>query len=195
MQKAKESEKSRILSAVDTLLEEFSSQMTNSFIKRYDDEQYMMVVEEEHLEKIIESRFSVLDDVRKIDTGGYPVTLSIGIGRGEKTLAESETSARQALDMALGRGGDQAAVKMGTTYEFYGGVSKGVEKRTKVKFADGRQIAMLELIKTADKVLVMGHKFGDLDCVGASAGMPAPSVRSAKRRLSSSTGRKTFPRR
>ena len=176
MQKAKESEKSRILSAVDTLLEEFSSQMTNSFIKRYDDEQYMMVVEEEHLEKIIESRFSVLDDVRKIDTGGYPVTLSIGIGRGEDTLAESEASARQALDMALGRGGDQAAVKMGTTYEFYGGVSKGVEKRTKVK---SRMVAnaMLELIKTADKVLVMGHKFGDLDCVGASAGM-ASAIRS-----------------
>ena len=150
--------------------------MTNSFIKRYDDEQYMMVVEEEHLEKIIESRFSVLDDVRKIDTGGYPVTLSIGIGRGEDTLAESETSARQALDMALGRGGDQAAVKMGTTYEFYGGVSKGVEKRTKVK---SRMVAnaMLELIKTADKVLVMGHKFGDLDCVGASAGM-ASAIRS-----------------
>ncbi len=195
MQKAKESEKSRILSAVDTLLEEFSSQMTNSFIKRYDDEQYMMVVEEEHLEKIIESRFSVLDDVRKIDTGGYPVTLSIGIGRGEDTLAESEASARQALDMALGRGGDQAAVKMGTTYEFYGGVSKGVEKRTKVK---SRMVAnaMLELMKTADKVLVMGHKFGDLDCASARRpGWPAPSVQSAKRRLSSSTGRKTSPRR
>lgn len=176
MQKAKESEKSRILSAVDTLLEEFSNQMTNSFIKRYDDEQYMMVVEEQHLEKIIESRFAVLDDVRAIETGGFPVTLSIGIGRGEETLAESEAAARQALDMALGRGGDQAAIKMGTTYEFYGGVSKGVEKRTKVK---SRMVAnaLLELIKTADKVLVMGHKFGDLDCVGASAGM-ATAIRS-----------------
>ena len=176
MQKARESEKSRILSAVDTLLEEFSSQMTNSFIKRYDDEQYMMVVEEQHLEKIIESRFSVLDDVRKIDTGGYPVTLSIGIGRGEETLSESEASARQALDMALGRGGDQAAIKMGTMYEFYGGVSKGVEKRTKVK---SRMVAnaLLELIRASDKVLVMGHKFGDLDCVGAAAGM-ATAIRS-----------------
>ncbi len=176
MQKAKESEKSRILSAVDTLLEEFSSQMTNSFIKRYDDEQYMMVVEEQHLEKIIESRFSVLDDVRKIETGGFPVTLSIGIGRGEETLSDSEASARQALDMALGRGGDQAAIKMGTMYEFYGGVSKGIEKRTKVK---SRMVAnaLLELIKASDKVLVMGHKFGDLDCVGAAAGM-ATAIRS-----------------
>lgn len=176
MQKAKESEKSRILSAVDSFLEDFSNKMTNSFIKRYDGEQFMMIVEEQHLEKIIENRFSLLDDVRKIETGGISVTLSIGIGRGEKTLAESEVSARQALDMALGRGGDQAAVKNGTLYEFYGGVSKGVEKRTKVK---SRMVAnaLMELIHNADKVLVMGHKFGDLDCVGASAGM-ATAIRS-----------------
>ena len=176
MQKAKESEKSRILSAVDTLLEEFSNKMTNSFIKRYDGEQFMMVVEEQHLEKIIESRFAILDDVRKIETGGIPVTLSIGIGRGEKNLAESESSARQALDMALGRGGDQVAIKNGTLDEFYGGVSKGVEKRTQVK---SRMVAnaLSELIQNADKVLVMGHKFGDLDCVGASAGM-ATAIRS-----------------
>ncbi len=104
------------------------------------------------------------------------MTLSIGIGRGEKTLAQSEASARQALDMALGRGGDQAAVKTGTLYEFYGGVSKGVEKRTKVK---SRMVAnaLSELIANADKVLIMGHKFGDLDCVGASVGM-ATAVRS-----------------
>lgn len=176
MQKAKESEKSRILSAVDSMLEDFSNKMTNSFIKRYDGEQFLMVVEEQHLEKIIQSRFSILDDVRKIESGGLSVTLSIGIGRGEKTLAESEVSARQALDMALGRGGDQAAIKTGTLYEFYGGVSKGVEKRTKVK---SRMVAnaLSELIANADKVLVMGHKFGDLDCVGASAGM-ATAIRS-----------------
>ena len=87
MQKAKESEKSRILSAVDSLLEDFSNKMTNSFIKRYDGEQFLMVVEEQHLEKIIQSRFSILDDIRKIESGGLSVTLSIGIGRGEKTLA------------------------------------------------------------------------------------------------------------
>ena len=176
MQKAKESEKSRILSAVDSMLEDFSNKMTNSFIKRYDGEQFLMVVEEQHLEKIIQSRFSILDDVRKIESGGLSVTLSIGIGRGEKTLAESEVSARQALDMALGRGGDQAAIKTGTLYEFYGGVSKGVEKRTKVK---SRMVAnaLSELIANADKVLIMGHKFGDLDCVGASAGM-ATAIRS-----------------
>ena len=112
-----------------------------------------------------------MDEIRKIQTdGNVPVTLSIGVGRGEPTLAQSEASARQALDMALGRGGDQAAIKNQSMYEFYGGVSKGVEKRTKVKTRIVAN-ALSELIQNADRVLVMGHKFGDLDCVGAAVGL------------------------
>lgn len=177
VQQARESEKSRIIGAIDSTLEDFIGRMTTSFIKRYDGDKFLMVVEERHLEKIIEGRFSILDEIRKIETNsGVSVTLSIGVGRGEETLAQSELSASQALDMALGRGGDQAAVKTRTQYEFYGGVSKGVEKRTKVK---SRIVAnaLSELIETADHVLVMGHKFGDLDCIGASVGM-ATAIRS-----------------
>ena len=91
------------------------------------------------------------------------------MGRGEKTLALSEASARQALDMALGRGGDQAAIKNQTVYEFYGGVSKAW-KREKGK-NPYRSHCPFELIQNADRVLVMGHKFGDLDCVGAAVGL------------------------
>ncbi|MDD6032620.1 MAG: DHH family phosphoesterase [Oscillospiraceae bacterium] len=177
MQQSRESEKSRIIGAIDSSLEDFIGRMTTSFIKRYEGDKFLMVVEERHLEKIIEGRFAILDEVRRIETNGStPVTLSIGVGRGEETLAQSEASARQALDMALGRGGDQAAIKNQSQYEFYGGVSKGVEKRTKVK---SRIVAnaLSELIETADHVLVMGHKFGDLDCVGAAVGM-ATAVRS-----------------
>lgn len=171
MQHAKESEKSRILGAIDSTLEDFISSMTTSFIKRFDGDKFLMVVEEQHLEKIIEGRFKILDDIRKIQTdGNIPVTLSIGIGRGESTLAKSEAAARQALDMALGRGGDQVAIKNQSMYEFYGGVSKGVEKRTKVKTRIVAT-ALSELIQNADRVLVMGHKFGDLDCVGAAVGL------------------------
>ena len=171
MQHAKESEKSRILGAIDSTLEDFISSMTTSFIKRFDGDKFLVVVEEQHLEKIIEGRFKILDNIRSIQTdGNIPVTLSIGVGRGEKTLALSEASARQALDMALGRGGDQAAIKNQTVYEFYGGVSKGVEKRTKVKTRIVAT-ALSELIQNADRVLVMGHKFGDLDCVGAAVGL------------------------
>lgn len=177
MQQAKESEKSRILGEIDTTLEEFISNMTSSFIKRYDGDKFLVVAEEQHLEKMIETRFGILDEIRKIQTAGnLPVTLSIGIGRGEETLSQSEVSARQALDMALGRGGDQAVIKNKTLYEFYGGVSKGVEKRTKVKTRIVAN-ALSELIATADRVLVMGHKFGDLDCVGAAVGM-AYAIRS-----------------
>ncbi len=177
MQQAKESEKSRILGEIDTSLEEFIGKETSSFIKRYDGDKFLVVIEEQHLENAIKTRFEILDKVRKIQTAGnLPVTLSIGIGRGEKTLAQSEVSARQALDMALGRGGDQAVIKNKTLYEFYGGVSKGVEKRTKVKT---RMVAnaLSELIANSDRVLVMGHKFGDLDCVGAAVGM-AYAIRS-----------------
>ena len=177
MQHAKESEKSRILGAIDSTLEDFISSMTTSFIKRLDGDKFLVVAEEQHLEKIIASRFKILDDIRAIQTdGNLPVTLSIGVGRGEPTLAQSEASARQALDMALGRGGDQAAIKNQTVYEFYGGVSKGVEKRTKVKTRIVAN-ALSELIQNADRVLVMGHKFGDLDCVGAAVGM-AYAIRS-----------------
>ena len=177
MQHAKESEKSRILGAIDRTLEDFISSMTTSFIKRLDGDKFLVVAEEQHLERIIASRFKILDDIRSIQTdGNLPVTLSIGVGRGEETLAQSEASARQALDMALGRGGDQAAIKNQTVYEFYGGVSKGVEKRTKVKTRIVAN-ALSELIQNADRVLVMGHKFGDLDCVGASVGM-AYAIRS-----------------
>jgi len=177
MQQAKESEKSRILGEIDASLEEFIGKETSSFIKRYDGDKFLVVIEEQHLEKAIKTRFDILDKVRTIQTAGnLPVTLSIGIGRGENTLAQSEVSARQALDMALGRGGDQAVVKNKTLYEFYGGVSKGVEKRTKVKT---RMVAnaLSELIANSDRVLVMGHKFGDLDCVGAAVGM-AYAIRS-----------------
>ena len=177
MQQAKESEKSRILGEIDTALEDFVAKNTSSFIQRYDGDKFFVVIEEQHLEKVIEKRFEILDNVRKIQTAGnLPVTLSIGIGRGEETLAQSEVSARQALEMALGRGGDQAVIKNKTLYEFYGGASKGVEKRTKVKT---RMVAnaLAELIATSDRVLVMGHKFGDLDCVGAAVGM-AYAIRS-----------------
>ena len=104
MQHAKESEKSRILGAIDSTLEDFISSMTTSFIKRLDGDKFLVVAEEQHLERIIASRFKILDDIRSIQTdGNLPVTLSIGVGRGEETLAQSEASARQALDMAVER--------------------------------------------------------------------------------------------
>lgn len=163
----KESEKSAVLGAVGRELERFVGQSTG-FLKRLSQDRFLIVLEKRHLDKIIENKFPILDLVRKISGDDRnPATLSIGVGSDAKTLGESEAFAKQALDMALGRGGDQVAVKTENGYDFYGGVSKGIEKRTKVK---SRVIAaaLRELIENSDRTIVMGHRFGDLDSVGSA---------------------------
>ena len=113
----------------------------------------------------------ILDRAREIQVNDrMNVTLSIGIGRTGKTIAESEEYARQALDMALGRGGDQAAIKNENGFQFFGGVSKGVERQNKVKT---RIIAssLTEAVEQAADVYIMGHRNSDLDAVGACVGL------------------------
>jgi cyclic-di-AMP phosphodiesterase len=170
MQNAKEGEKAEIVGMIEKLLTNWVSQ-TTGFLRHSDRDKYLFVFEERHYKKIVETRFDILDKVRQITVGEFmAATLSIGVGRGGATFAENEDMARQALDMSLGRGGDQAAVRSSSGYEFYGGVSKMVEKRTKVKT---RIIAsaMSELIDSSDNVLIMGHNATDLDFVGAAAGL------------------------
>jgi c-di-AMP phosphodiesterase-like protein len=170
LQNAKEGEKSVIIGAVEKVIMEWVSK-TTGFLRRSDRDKYFFVIEERHLRKIIENRFDILDNVREIVSGDrMPATLSIGVGRGGSSFAECEEMSRQALDMALGRGGDQAAIKSRGGFEFYGGTLKAVEKRTKVKT---RIIAsaLAELIEGSDNVLIMGHKNSDLDVVGASAAL------------------------
>ena len=172
LQNSKESEKAYILGQVEFLMEDFIGK-TNGFLCKLDRDKFLAVAEERHIREIIAGRFDILDRVRGIPTGSrLQPTLSIGIGRGAHTLNESEQLAKQALDMALGRGGDQVAEKTKTGFEFYGGVSKGVEKRTKVK---SRMVAtaLEELIDAAGETLIMGHKFADLDAVGAGIGLAA----------------------
>lgn len=134
-------------------------------------DKFYAIVEENAMQQIIATRFSLLDNVRKIEVAQrIPATLSIGVGRHANSLSESEEMARQALDMSLGRGGDQAAIKTSAGYEFYGGVSKGIEKRTKVKTRIVAN-ALTELIASSSNVIIMGHRFADLDCVGAALGI------------------------
>ena len=119
----------------------------------------------------MERRFDILEEARAISLGERQnVTLSIGVGKGGKTLAESETFARQALDMCFGRGGDQAAVKTENGFEFYGGVSKGVEKSAKIK-ARIIATALKELVLNSQTVYITGHRMADFDSVGASVGL------------------------
>lgn len=166
----RDSEKSRIMGEVEDLFENFAEK-NHALIKRYESSKYIVVVEQKYLEKMEEERFSILDKARKILTSeGLPVTLSIGVCGGNYSLEKLMEFSGQALEMALGRGGDQAAVKEVGGYEFYGGFAKGVEKRTKVK-TRVVAAAMSDLIESSGNVLTMGHRFGDLDCVGAAIAM------------------------
>lgn len=165
-----EASHARLSAEVRSAIQAFADN-TRGFIRRLEQDRYLIVVERGDLDAIIKTRFDLLDRVRELSTGNrVPVTLSIGVAPVTDTLQKAEQDARQALDMALGRGGDQAAVKTESGYEFFGGYSKGVEKRTKVKTRIVAS-AMVELIKAADNILVMGHRFGDLDSLGASIGM------------------------
>ena len=165
-----ESETAKITVQIDKLLEDFISS-TNGILRKYNRERFWAVVEERYVRAMIDDRVKILDKVREIQVNDrISVTLSIGIGRTAKSIAESEEFARQALDMALGRGGDQAAIKNENGFEFYGGVSKGVERHTKVKT---RIIAnsLIEAVEQADDVYIMGHRNSDFDAIGASVGL------------------------
>lgn len=170
--KVRENERVRVLSAVESLLGKWV--LDYNCISRINArDRSFILLEQQYLEKIISSRFSVLTDARKIIIeGGNPVTLSIGVGHGGANFSECEYWANQALEMALGRGGDQAAVKDTDGYSFYGGVSKSVEKQSKVRTRMVAQ-ALVELVNAADKCFIMGHRFSDLDAVGAGIGLAA----------------------
>ncbi len=170
LQNSKESDKAGFRVQIEKLFERFIEN-TNGIIHKISNDRFYCIVEERHLAPMIERRFDILDEARSISLGERSnVTLSIGVGRGAKNLAESELFARQALDMCLGRGGDQAAVKTENGFEFFGGVSKGIEKSAKVKT---RIIAaaLKELAANCGNVYIMGHRLADFDCLGASVGL------------------------
>ncbi|HRR78410.1 MAG TPA: DHH family phosphoesterase [Ruminococcus sp.] len=170
MQNAKESEKSQASLETERLIESFMNS-TKSFIKKTSSNTFYAIIENKNLKNVIDQKFNILDAARNIKISGkYPLTFSIGVGIGADSLSESERIARQCIDMALGRGGDQAVVKTENGYRFFGGVSKGVEKRSHAKT---RVIAnaLQDLIINSDRVFIMGHRFGDLDSVGAACGL------------------------
>lgn len=163
----KDSEQAKELEAINSLLEQYIGRSTG-FLRRVSNSRYIAVVEERDVRWMLQERFEILDQVRALHPGGL-TTLSIGVGHGGKTLQECHQMARESIDIALGRGGDQAAVKTVDGFEFYGGISHGVEKRSHVR---SRIIcnALCDLIKKSDSVIIMGHRMSDLDAVGSAVG-------------------------
>lgn len=171
MQNTKELEKANAVAMVDKRLTSWAEQ-GKTFIQRFDRDKYMFVMEEPALLENIEARFPILDSIKDVAVGAnrMPVTLSISIGRGGDTFAEKFELARAAIEVALGRGGDQVVIKTRDQYEYYGGKAKTMEKRTKVK-ARVVATALKELIRDCENILIMGHRFADIDSVGAGVGI------------------------
>ncbi len=170
MQDYKDSERAQIMGDIEGIVEAYMAEH-QSFVTKVSRDRYIAVIQEQGYEEMLSGKFDLLDKVRALQVGDrMKATLSIGVGRDAGDLFEAEAMARQALDMCLGRGGDQAAIKTQNGYEFYGGVSKAIEKRTKVKT---RIIAAAlgELIETSSNVIIMGHRFADLDCLGSAVGI------------------------
>ena len=156
---------------VESILKKWTLSYNGVYIKNSSG-RYKIIIDEKHLKLAIESKFKLLEEIRaiKVFDGTIDTTISMGMGRHGSTLRESEQWSLQALDLALGRGGDQVAIKDKDDYEFFGGVAQGVEKHEKVK---ARVIAkaLTEKIAQCDNIFVMGHQSSDLDAVGSAIGM------------------------
>lgn len=163
-----DSDRVRISSQIQSTIEKWFAD-AHGIISSLPNDRFMLTFDEKSYRNFEKAKFSILEQIRTTDFGGQmPVTLSIGIGKGGNDLRECVDIAVQALDMALGRGGDQVAVKAkGSDYRFYGGVKAAAQTRTRVRTRIVAS-AMSELIAGSDNVILMGHKYSDLDCLGAS---------------------------
>ena len=167
---ATDSEKATLLASIDNKIGEWAEDL-HGVLRKYDRDKYIFVIEERNLTTITQNKFAVLDSVRSImSRDGIAATLSIGIGRDGSSLEEKYEFAALALDMALSRGGDQTVIKNRFAFEFFGGVAKEVEKRTKVK-SRVMANALGQMMRDSSQVFIMGHGNSDLDAVGAAVGV------------------------
>ena len=142
-----------------------------AIMKKLEKDKYFFVIERRYLMELYETQFDILEQVKTGNIGNeMRITLCIGIGDGGATYAQCYDFARQAIDMALGRGGDQAVVKDGENIHYFGGKTNSKEKTTRVK-ARVKAHAFRELIENKDRLLIMGHKLMDIDSLGAAVGI------------------------
>lgn len=161
-------------SLLEALIDRKINQYINGFngiVKKLEKDKFFFIINKENLDSAISVRFDILEDVKTVNIGNeMGITLSIGIGYGSENLARNYELARMAMDMALGRGGDQAVVKTEDDIRYFGGKAQTVEKQTRVK-ARVKAHAFRELLENKDKVIIMGHKMLDMDAFGAAIGI------------------------
>ncbi|MDR1766783.1 MAG: DHH family phosphoesterase [Lachnospiraceae bacterium] len=161
---------SMLMALVDRRITKYITGM-GGVVKKTEKDKYFFVMQRQHVKELEESGFSLLEDVKAVNIGNeMAITLSIGLGMGDASYLHNYEYARTAIDMALGRGGDQAVVKDAGRIEYFGGKSPTTEKMTRVK-ARVKAHALRELIETKDRLLIMGHRLSDIDAFGACVGV------------------------
>ncbi len=170
MQLIDSEEKAQIIAEIDKAIFEWTNE-SNGILIKTDRDRYVYIFEQRYLEEVKEDKFSILDKIKEINTGEkFQFTLSIAVSNEGDTDKDKYKSAQVAMDLVLGRGGDQAVVRENEIYRFFGGRAQEVEKRTKVK-ARVVAHALENLIKESDKVLIMGHQNPDIDAMGSAMGI------------------------
>ncbi|HZK09935.1 MAG TPA: DHH family phosphoesterase [Clostridia bacterium] len=169
----KETDESRLpflLSGINSVIRKWALDH-QGIIHKINEDEYLVLVENSFLASMESRKFTIIDDVRKIEEGNrYPMTLSVGVSADGASFSERDEGSQQALELALGRGGDQVVVRKDDNYEFFGGRSKNVERKSRVK---SRVVAqgLAGLIKESERVYIMGHNYGDMDSFASTIGM------------------------
>ena len=172
MESTEEVRRSLLVALIDRKVTKYM-QSADAIIKKLEKDKYLFVCQQQHLEQLQQGKFSLLDEVRSINIGNEtPVTLSIAVGVDPERddYATAYEYSHMAMDLALGRGGDQAVIKRGDKIIYYGGKTQSAEKNTRVK-ARVKAHALKEMLTTRDKVIIMGHKKPDIDSLGSAIGI------------------------
>lgn len=161
---------SLLIALVDRKINKYMANV-DAIVKSLEKDKYMFVMPQKYLPQLKESKFALLDEVKAINIGNdLPLTLSISMGTDYNSFIGNFEAARSAMELALGRGGDQAVIKSADRITYYGGKSQGTEKSTRVK-ARVKTLAFKELLETKEKVIIMAHKNPDMDAFGAAIGV------------------------
>ncbi len=170
LESVEEVRRSLLIALIDRKVNKYIAAL-DGICKKLEKDKYLIIMRKKAISMLQEERFELLEDVKTVNIGNeMAVTISIGIGLNGLSYAQNYEFARNAIDLALGRGGDQAVVKMPENVSYYGGKSQQVEKSTRVK-ARVKAHALKEIISIKDEVYVMGHRIGDVDSFGAAVGI------------------------